>query len=126
MHLVMDNFHLKPDQTVPCWLLPTLTNPLYTTNVPYLLDMSLYRGQYYVYFGPIPAVILMIGKFILPIAIGDQYLVLVFISGILLVESLFILKLWRRFFSDLPAGIVVCSILVIGSISPFGWIFSRG
>lgn len=96
--------------------------PALRKNILYLLDMSLYRGRYYVYFGPTPALILVVAKTVLPGTIGDQYLVLAFASGILLAELLFLIRLWQRFFSDISAGIVACSVLVIGLISPFAWL----
>ena len=96
--------------------------PALRKNIPYLLDMSLYRGRYYVYFGPTPALLLVVAKTVLPGTIGDQYLVLAFASGILLAELLFLIRLWQRFFSDISAGIVACSLLVIGLISPFAWL----
>ncbi len=44
-------------------------------------DFSLYQGKYYLYFGPIPAVILWAVKLFLPGTLGDQYLVLPFTFG---------------------------------------------
>ena len=40
----------------------------------YIWDISLYKGKYYIYWGPAPAVIMAIVGLLHPIKSGDQYL----------------------------------------------------
>ncbi len=96
-------------------------DPASRKGIPFPTDFSLYQGKFYLYFGPTPGLILAIAKTFWAGAIGDQYLVFAFVYGIFLVQSLFIVKIWRRFFPDISPWIVGSSILVAGLISPFGW-----
>ena len=97
-------------------------DPLLRMDLPFLSDASLYGGRYYLYFGPVPALLVLVVKFFIPGIIGDQTLVFVFTCGVFLLESLFLLKIRRRFFSGVPPWMVGACILVVGLISPFGWI----
>ncbi len=84
-------------------------------------DLSLYKEKLYLYWGPVPALL------ITPIApyiqqpIADIYLVFFFFCGLLIVNSLLILKLWRLFFADVPVRHVVVSIFLVGLILPILW-----
>jgi len=107
----------KPDPA-----LLVLRNP-YNYNarngIPYPPDISLYKGKFYLYFGPVPALILLIAKIVYSQPIGDQYLVFAFISGICILQSFIIAKLWRRFFPELSPWIISPAILVSGLISSY-------
>jgi hypothetical protein len=87
-------------------------------------DISFYKGKFYLYFGPIPALILMIARVFVRGSIGDQYLVFSFVSGIFIFQSLLIVKLWQRFFQDISPWLIPPSIFLIGLICPIGWILS--
>ena len=84
-------------------------------------DLSLYKEKLYLYWGPVPALL------ITPIApyiqqpIADIYLVFFFFCGLLILNTFFILKLWRLFFADVPVRHVVLSIFLIGLILPILW-----
>ncbi len=108
--------------TKPTPALLNLPNP-YDRNqrngIPYLIDASLYKGQYYLYFGPMPAVLLAIIKYLIPLEIGDQYLVFIFITGIFILQSFLLIKIRRRFFSSLPTWMDSTAILAAGLIGPF-------
>src|ERR1700690_254864 len=54
-------------------------DPNLRTGLHYPLDVSLYKGKFYLYFGPVPALMLLIPKMFTSREIGDQYLVLAFI-----------------------------------------------
>lgn len=102
--------------------LPDPYDPSTRGPIPYTLDFSLYHGKYYLYFGPVPALILLVAKLFVPGSLGDQFLVLPFTFGTFLFESLLVLRVWRRFFSDVPAWAVGCVLLVLGLTTPFTWI----
>lgn len=84
-------------------------------------DMSLYKGKLYLYWGPVPALVLLPVQFIFHKSLQDIYLVYFFFSGLLIVNSLLILKLWQRLFADIPSRHVVASIFTAGLILPVLW-----
>lgn len=94
-------------------------------EIPYPLDTSFYAGKFYLYFGPVPALLLMAPKAIFHGEIGDQYVVFTFVCGILLIQSLLIIKLWKRFFPALPLWIVAGSLLLAGLAPPLNWILGK-
>jgi hypothetical protein len=96
-----------------------------SNNVPYPIDFSLYRGKFYLYFGLVPALFLLIIKLLGPEKIGDHYLVFVFVSGMFIFQSLLIVKIWRRFFKNIPIWIMSFCILLCGLISPIPWILTQ-
>jgi hypothetical protein len=93
-------------------------------HITYLFDGSFYKGEYYLYWGPIPALILVPFKFAFPGEIGDQVLVLAFVSGLFIFQSLLMLKIWGRFFETLPAWAVLMGILLAGLITPTTWMLN--
>lgn len=94
-------------------------------EISYIFDGSLYNGKFYLYWGPVPALILTAVKFIYPGEIGDQYLVFAFVSGLSIIQSLLILRIWRRFFGDLPIWTVLLGILLSGLIIPMTWMLNQ-
>jgi len=107
---------LKPDAALVA--LPNPYDPVARAGVNILNDASLYGGKYYLYFGPVPALLPAILKPLGFGQIGDQYLVFAFISGILILQTLLIIKIWRRFFQDVPAWIVILCIILSGLTTP--------
>ena len=116
------SLEVKPDPALLA--LPNPYDPGERHHVTYLLDVSLYKGRYYLYFGPVPALFLLVIKLLGFGNIGDQYLSFVFASGILLFQSLLIIKIWKRFFKDIPAWIISLCILFSGLVSPLPWILT--
>ncbi len=104
--------------------LPNPYNPTQRQGVPYPLDVSLYQGRFYLYFGPTPALLLLIAKLFRPGVIGDQYPDFVFTYGLAVVQSLLILKICRRFFAELSPGILAISVIAAGLIGPYTWLLS--
>jgi hypothetical protein len=114
---------LKPDPVLLS--LPNVYDPAQRQDLPYLPDASLYQGRYYLYFGPVPALILVVAGAIVPGVISDEVLVFAFTCGILLVLCLLMIKIWGRFFPRVPPWMVGCSILLVGLISPSGWMLGN-
>jgi hypothetical protein len=94
-------------------------------QVTYLFDGSFYKGAFYLYWGPVPALLLVPFKFAFPGEIGDQVLVFAFISGLFIFESLLMLGIWERFFENLPAWTVLTGILLAGLITPMTWMLNQ-
>lgn len=112
-------------EQAPSPALLALSNPYDPASrgtIPYLTDASLFRDKYYLYFGPVPALLLMLPKIVLPGVIHDIYLVFVFVCLLFLMETVFILEIHRRFLPRIPWWIVVLSILFLGLGTPLTWI----
>src|SRR5208283_704796 len=73
--------------------LPNPYDPAARRYLDYLMDYSLYKGRYYLYFGPVPALFLAFIKLLGFVDIGDQHLVFAFASGIFVIQSLLIIKI---------------------------------
>jgi len=117
-------------EIVPSPTLLALHNPYdpnvrHSNNVVYPIDFSLYKGKYYLYFGPVPALFLLIIKLLGISTIGDHYFVFVFVLGMLIFQSLLIIKIWRRFFQNVSVWMLSLCILFCGLISPIPWILTE-
>ncbi len=84
-------------------------------------DLSLYKGKLYLYWGPVPALLLIPIQLALHTNLADIYLVYFFLCGLLIINSLILLKLRQLFFPDIPAWNAGISILLIGLILPILW-----
>jgi hypothetical protein len=105
--------------------LPDPYDPGARAGINYPKDFSLYNGKYYLYFGPVPALILAIVKSMGLNNLGDQDIVFAFVSGIFIFQSLLIIKIWRRFFQKVPLWIILACVLFGGLVSPFTWILTQ-
>jgi hypothetical protein len=94
-------------------------------GIPYIFDGSLYNGKFYLYWGPVPALFLAVVKFLIPGEIGDQYIVFAYTLGLFLVQTASAIKIWKRFFLDLPEWIVLLGVLLCGLISPMTWMLNQ-
>lgn len=92
------------------------------SDVNSLWDMSLYNGKAYPYWGPAPAVLVLGIRAFYPVEIGDQVLTLAFLAGSFIFESLLLIYLRRRFFSDVPAWTVIPGMLLAGFVNPIPWL----
>ena len=103
---------------------PDPYDPAARKGIPFPLDVSLYEGKFYLYFGPVPALVLAAAKLLAPGRLGDAYLVFVFTAGLFIVQSLFALNIWKRFFQDAPLWSLAFALLVLGLAAPAGWLLS--
>lgn len=94
-----------------------------STYEPYRLqDASLYKGKYYIYFGPVPAVLFyipfrLITKYNLPDTLSTLFFVY---GGFLWIVALLVL-LCREYFQKVPEWMLFFAILVVAfaNIGPF-------
>lgn len=84
------------------------------------VDFSLYDGKLYLYWGPVPGLLLSIVQRFSPQPqpIADFFLAFLFGIGILLAQTLLLSAVWRQHFSELPAWIFYISVLLAGLIWP--------
>ncbi len=84
-------------------------------------DLSLYNGKLYLYWGPVPALMLTPFQLITDTKTADLFLVYFFLCGLLIFNTLILLKLRQLFFSTLQTRYVILSIFLIGLILPIPW-----
>jgi len=96
----------------------------HSNNVIYPIDFSLYKGKYYLYFGPVPALFLLAARLFGSGKIDDNYFVFVFISGMFIFQSLLLIKLWKRFSKNVPGWMLSLCILFCGFMSPIPWLLT--
>jgi len=87
-------------------------------------DLSLYKEKLYLYWGPVPALLLTPFQLALKTKLADMYLVFFFLCGLLVFNTLIILKLWKLFFADIPVQNIIASIFIVGLILPIPWSLS--
>ena len=88
-------------------------------------DLSLYKGKFYLYWGPAPSLLLAIAEPFLPGKIGEVYLLFVFICGIFLAQFLLIMYLWQHFFHEIPKWMLILSIAFAGLANPVLWLLCQ-
>lgn len=84
-------------------------------------DMSLYKGKLYIYWGPVPALLLLPFQARSSTLFLDMYLVYGFLCGLFVINSLLIWKLWRRLFSDVPLWNVLTCMFLVAFLLPILW-----
>ena len=89
------------------------------------LDLALYDGKFYLYWGAAPAFLVALLKPFLPGQVSDGYLLFFFICGIFLSQYLLIMHIWERFFPGTPKWILVLSIFIAGFINPTLWLLTQ-
>ncbi len=96
-------------------------NPYDYSNVKYWwLDATYYRGKYYIYWGPVPALFQAAAKWLLHVrkGIGDQYIAfffhyLAFVCGAFIVE-----RMLRRLFGSNSRWLAALGVLVFACANP--------
>jgi len=94
-----------------------------TANAPYgLLDLSYYKGKFYLYFGVTPAVVLfwpyvaLTGHYLSQKDAGVIFCVVGFLVSVGLLRAL-----WRRYFAEVNVAVVAAGTLALGlaTFTPF-------
>ncbi|MCB0100861.1 MAG: hypothetical protein KDD74_02385 [Anaerolineales bacterium] len=117
---------VTPDPALLAFTDESLYEPENRIGIPALWDATLYKGKYYLYWGPAPALLLaMVKPFYTP-DIGDRLLVLIFLAGTLLFLNLIILALRKRFFAQIPNWAVVLAIAFAGLVNPMPYVLVEG
>jgi hypothetical protein len=94
-------------------------------GIGYLWDVSYYNGKYYLYWGPVPALVAAAIKLIHPGVVEDQVLILIFISGIAVILGALFHWLRKTYFPSAP-GWTVLLFTLTGCLSlPLFWLVNR-
>ena len=79
-------------------------------------DHSYYKNKFYLYFGPVPALIFNLPfRLFTNLKLPDRFIILFFISGTLIVSTLILNLLKRKYFNQIPSWMILLSISIIGS-----------
>lgn len=81
-------------------------------------DLSLYHGRFYLYWGPVPALVLLFLRPLINWRLGDLQLVFLFTTGLCILQCLFAVAVWDRSFKDSPKYLLWIALLVIGLAGP--------
>ena len=81
-------------------------------------DFSYFHGKYYLYWGPVPALLLVLIHPIISWRVGDLQLLFGFLTGLFILQSFLAVIIWDRFFSSMPKYILWLSILLLGLACP--------
>jgi hypothetical protein len=92
-----------------------------------LQDAALYRGKYYVYWGPLPAL------FLVPVRllargtepIGDQYVFFAFALALVAISAKLILRARRRFFPEAPWWTIGFGVVIAGLVNPIPFLLAN-
>jgi hypothetical protein len=90
-------------------------------------DATLYKGQYYLYWGPVPGVIAAAIQLVLPggAQVADGHLVLLFVVGRLVIGAALVVLCWRWLFPTLHPVAVAGALLVFGLANPYPYTLGR-
>jgi hypothetical protein len=96
-------------------------NPFDAANANYWLwDASLFKRHYYLYWGPIPALLLAACKVVFRVSsvVGDDVVVFWLSTLQLVAGALFVERAGRRLFAGVPLLLEVAAIVVVGICNP--------
>ena len=98
--------------------LPNPYDPIARAGINSPTDISLYKGRFYMYWGPVPALILSAIHPFYKGKIGDLFLTFIFVSGIFLLQTWLLLTIWNFYFRNLPKWTLYISISLMGLAGP--------
>jgi hypothetical protein len=89
-------------------------------------DISLYHGRYYLYWGPVPALLIAAVKvaFRMKASVAEQYPMMAFATTYFLCGLFLIERVTRRLFLGLPLALVAMAVLVFGLANPMLFLVS--
>ena len=114
------NLYLPIEPDLKLLTLSNPYDPVARKGIEIPADVSLYKGKFYMYWGPVPALILTAIYFFfhMRLVVGDLFLTFAFICGIFLVQIILLLTIWNLYFRNLPRWILYTSIYLIGLAGP--------
>ncbi len=113
--------------TAPSPELLAQRNPFNWSNMRlWYLDASLYKGHYYLYWGPLPALVLLAVKVAARAhaEVGDQYVLFVAYTLLLIAGAVLIARVTRRLFPSVPRAMIFVAVLALAYVSPTTYLFA--
>lgn len=117
---------VQPDPALLAFTDVNLYEPENRISIPVLWDATLYKGKYYLYWGPAPALLITPIKIFYTKDLGDKLLGLLFLTGTLLFLNLILLNLWRRYFPNVPHWAVLATVAFAGLVNPMPYVLVEG
>lgn len=117
---------IQPDPALLTFKDESLYEPRNREGIPVLWDATLYKGKYYLYWGPAPALLLTFVKFFYAQEIGDRFLALFFLSTTLIFLTLILFDLYKNYFKHIPNWAVLFAIAFVGLINPMVYVLVEG
>lgn len=99
-------------------------DPRQRGQIPFLWDVVLYGGRFYLYWGPVPALLVSGWRAFIPGPVGDNVLVLLFTLGTIFFTLLLLAEAFTRFFPNLGARLALAPFLVAAFAHPLPWLMS--
>jgi hypothetical protein len=90
-----------------------------------LHDMSLYQGRYYLYWGPVPAILEMPFLWLFHKPIGDQFVTFAFVFGLVLGSSRLLMEIRRQALPNAPPWTMAVGVMLVGLATPIPFLLSR-
>ena len=88
-------------------------------------DAALYNGKYYLYYGPIPAIVLIMADQLFQTKFDNSFLMTFFLSMFAMMIFLIIYHVWQRKYSNIPWFIPLLCLLTIIWSFPVLWLVGR-
>lgn len=87
-------------------------------GVSFIWDTTLFDGKYFLYWGPVPAMVAAGVKTLFPVRVYDGALIFSFFTGTVLFLALILARLRRKFFPATPAYLLLPLVLMTGLSLP--------
>ncbi len=94
-------------------------------TIPQIWDASFFDGKYFLYWGPVPGLVTAFVKGTFGVRLGDQHLTFIFDLGVFVFGALILLRIYKRYFYDLPLWTLIPGVLLMGLANPLPWLLSR-
>ncbi len=113
---------IQPDPALLALQGAAVYEPANREGIPVLWDASFYNGNYYLYWGPAPAFLLVIFKLFHPKEVGDNVLTFLYTAGTFIFLTLISLHLRQKYFNKTPAWAFLLTLAFCGLVNPMTYI----
>ncbi len=88
-------------------------------------DVVLYNGRFYLYWGPVPALLLAAWRSVSAGIVGDNFIVFASVLGTVLFTLLTLVEVWTARFRHLTGWALVPALLLAAFAHPLPWLLNR-
>ena len=88
-------------------------------------DATLYQGKYYLYWGPVPAIVVIMIESFIDHPVGDNLLLWLFSLGTIFWVVGILRTIFTRHFNHLPAWVFIYTSFSVLFVNPFPWMVAR-